>query len=108
MLKIKELFKSSKQKKFDRFKKALIDKKDIEFEIHDVSCIEILKFMKDNSNLFENITTFESEYDRIPIYVKLNAEISADISYFEKKYCIVNFSKLTKSNYKKLVEKVEQ
>ena len=98
-----KIFRSKEQKKFDKFKKAYFDKKDIEMLINDSSCIKIYEFMRKNDKLFENITDFESEFDRLPIQVRLNAHsISADITYFEKKYCIVKFSKMNNKNYKKL------
>ena len=98
-----KIFRNKEQKKFDKFKKAYFDKKDIEMLTDDNSCIKIYEFMKENYKLFEDITDFESEFDRLPIQVRLNAHlISADITYFEKKYCIVKFSEMNNKNYKKL------
>lgn len=98
-----KIFRSKEQKKFDKFKKAYFDKKDIEMLTDDNSCIKIYEFIRENYKLFEDITNFESEFDRLPIQVRLNAHsISADITYFEKKYCIVKFSEMNNKNYKKL------
>ena len=98
-----KIFRSKEQKKFDKFKKAYFDKKDIEMLTDDDSCIKIYEFMRENNKLFEDIINFESEFDRLPIQVRLNAHsIRADITYFETKYCIVKFSKMNNKNYKKL------